>query len=405
MKPVVIILIGPLHLYFYATNLYIKELTVNYNVVAIVPENITEHPDVIKSLNLNGVVYHQYSVRFRGLYFRHRNYVKLFSSLIEQYHPVFVFVHGSPYVESQYMLEVVGAFSGIKSIRYPFSKYANDLQRESRVKVELEQRKLAKFIPIKNGGYVFLSILYVIEFYVLPLLVLGRILKPGFNVYTYQPRQGVTSADYALIDSPGDSLLINDRGEKNPVMVRFQSKIDCCVTARDVLVVLPTYGILTELIEVYGEREAMRIYSSKWISVLKKLSSIYELSLVVIKLHPSGDDEFGVKEAWNKIISATPKAMIKDSCEKAELLFNNCLVVISDGSTVLWSAVTNYAVPIAYNYMISPCSNMSEFHDCNNIVSIVHPNELNGSMAGLPKDKEAENGKSVSLLEWLGGLI
>ncbi|MHB8772536.1 MAG: polysialyltransferase family glycosyltransferase [Syntrophales bacterium] len=365
-KPKVVLATGPLNLFWTTGLYYLWELSKQFSVVLIVDMSYQSDPSFQKlrsSLHICDTLYVPSTLR--NPFKRHRFYWESFTEIMKKHGPVFVLQHNAPYVDNIYLFNAAKLSSaGCCCIVYQTSRMSMYLDKdyEARTAFGIQMATQQYGVPPWLAKYLYHSrnrISYYLNYYVMPLMITGRPLKPHYNIYTgklkctgeelrdrirkrydytltyYQPETGKMQEARGY---EGDFIRIRHPAE---VVGDEVHRVFYPVGNRPVIAVMPTYGYTSRLLIDKGldEKQVELDISQKWVEALTILLAKFPKEYgVAWKLHPHA----AADQLWKRITSRVNERIegmqVLSPQTRAEELIVTSAVVVTDVSTVFWFA-------------------------------------------------------------------
>jgi len=356
VKPIVILMPGPIHLFWTTGVYYLWELSKQYRIVLVVEENYRKDPLLIKVSELSDVIEICYIPDNHGVLKRHRFYSRAFSELADKYYPSFVLQFDHVYPINMY-LHYWFKKKNAQIITIQIGREAMDWV------ADFSARKAFAISNIKNKyhmlPYWFLSImnkirrkiLFWLEYLLLPYIFLKEVFHPGLDVYSgwIFKQNSKNYHDYYLMYKTKEKKITEKVMGQSDKIVLISHPLETIGqecnkvlypldVEEDRITIFPSYGYVDTLCAQKGinQNVAKELIVLKWSEIIEVIQNKLPDWEVMFKLHPNATKDLIWKNALERIRSNCPDIVVLDESEKAEKLILKSKIVVSDVSTVLW---------------------------------------------------------------------
>lgn len=348
---------------FWTTGIYyLWELSRAYRVSLIVNEDYKDDPlfhRVIKLCSVEEVVY---LPNRSNLIARHRFYSKVLRDLVQRHPHAVVLQYNDVYLDNYYLTYFSKRQNNLNKVvifqvGQLFPNYAADYLARISFAVNRLQRRLhipssiAKLLYYLKG-----ETKHLLEFYLLPLIMLGEAFTPKMKVSTGKLilKNIWKDVDFKLYykNKEMDWAAKTEGEDSNSAAKRFAIRhplvtigMECNAELyseheENLIVIFPSYGFVDALMSKYGCEEATIIMqiSEKWrevIAVFEKNSKAWKIAW---KLHPNAAQDPLLQSITCQLQQSFPNMTIMQSSENASRLILRSKIILSDASNVLWWA-------------------------------------------------------------------
>lgn len=358
-KQKLLMMAGPIHLFWTTGSFYLYELSETYCIRLIVSEAYKESSQfhqLCDELSI-GVDY----LPEGNIFIRNFNFAVRLRQIVKDFAPDFLLIHNRFYPESLYLLHwcrvlVPNCFR----LSYQDGRVAFDWGADFRARLACDVGRLSSSFPllpiwflekIKKVHY---RMLYWIHIKMLPYIFVGKTFRPLLDVYSGREFKLTASVNF---EYEKDFMLVYLRSEAE-IMEKHYCKGIVLVThpisrgmlthpLRDTsslqpaeILVLPSYGIIDSLLcrDDAKHIDVVKKYSESWVSALTRILLKFPDRKIGIKLHPSSIED----KVWEKVLcnikNAIPEILVYPSSVVAESLILQSEIVVGDTSTAIWWA-------------------------------------------------------------------
>jgi len=353
----VILVPGPLHLFWTSGIYYLYELAKVYKVVLIVSHEYLESAafnEVLGNLDVAEIIY----VPKKNIINRHRYYSHEFHKLILQYRPVFIFHHDIVQVTLMYLFYFARQhLQDCRLVSFATTmtmlNWRHDFDRV--VQVAIDELKAKSRLPyaLARRRYVIESwIKYALDYYILPLLFLRVFFRPGMNVYLRKRmrKQWNDQFDHFLLY---DELDLHARQEicgSDKGLVRIQHPLTTSgkeinekrypFPEKDIVLILPSSVLVNQYKNEISTHDevAIRMFADGWLKAVEILRKKFPGFEIVWKSHPSDGQNALWVRVVNRLKERCPELMFLDPKASAQNWILQSKVVVGDVSSSLWWA-------------------------------------------------------------------
>ena len=359
IKPILLIQIGPIHL-FWTTGVYLLwELKKKYQFIILADgdyQNSIKFQKIIEYLDITYIYYQRNEKGYKLV----KNLYKDFKFILKKFSPKKILLYNSEFLQNQVLINTLD-----KKIKYEIYEYQNgretsDIVHDRQMKVANAAETLVKryrFLKTFNKARIILVKLrdifkYIFYFKLLPVLITGKMFKPYFNIYTAKINSNRANKFYseiikkyfvyleiemqfALKSANRDFQIVNHPAstcgyEVNQILYGK-------ILEKNQLLIAPSMGFVEkEILKGKSMNELVNFISNKYICVLDILLKIYPNFKIKYKLHP--DNPFN--SVWLNIFNSVANKykdieQVKPSTNIEKIILES-KIIISDVSSVLW---------------------------------------------------------------------
>jgi hypothetical protein len=362
-RPILLMQVGPLHLFWTSAVFYLWMLKEKYNIIIIAPEIYKKDKNFQKIKNLSSIVQVEYFSNLRFLK-RFDSIINSIDNILISFKPTVVLIYNTCYLENQLLLKrllridpniPVYQYQNGQELINPFKDYMyrnleamGRILNKSRVLFITFPFFLEFFLKIKS------QLAYFYYFKIIPFLKIFSTLTSPINPFSGKINPRSISSLYGhqvkgyFVYTEIEAEYFRNQGINNVILVNHPLKI-CCdevfeyfyedLNERDQILIVPSVHYAS-LLKVKGWNDAriIRFISSHWISAFDKLIERFPNFSIKMKFHPLVEKDF----IWNEIKSIFLKSdyniKLLDNSISAELLVLQSRVIVGDISSVLWWA-------------------------------------------------------------------
>lgn len=356
VKPIVILVPGPLHL-FWTTGVYcLWELWKQYRIVLVVAENYRKDPLFIKVSELCDVIEVCYIPDNYGVLKRHRFYSREFPKLTDKYSPTFVLQFDHVYSINMYLYywfkkkntQVITIQIGREAMNWDADFSARKAFAISNMK---NKYPVLPYWLISIMQKIRRKILFLLEYFLLPFMFLKKVFQPGLDVYSGRvfKHNSENYHDYYLMYKTNEKEVTEKAMGQSEKIVLIRHPVETigqeCNNVlypldveEDRITIFPSYGFVDVLCAQKGinQNEAKELIVRKWSEIIEVIHNKLPDWEVMFKLHPNAKKDIIWQNILENIKSNHPDIIVLDESEKAEKLILKSKIVVSDVSTVLW---------------------------------------------------------------------
>lgn len=366
-KPSVILVPGPVHLFWTSGVYYLWELSKNYRVVLIVDSAYIDDDMFMKTTELLDIAEILYIPKKSNAYLQQRFYYKEFKVLLKKHLPAFVFQHNAVYVDTIYLFHLCKTLDlDCTRISYQTARMAIDWNEDYKARRSMGTYRAGEISVISRLG----RILHTsrtsferikgtfINYYLIPFLITGRPFVPFLNLHTGKfkytgekfRRKNRERYDLYLSYYSCEKKVITElRGYKDDIM-KIKHPLETvgneCHKAifndyeEDIISIFPTSCIATHLNMKSGlpEGDVVKRLSEIWIATIKILSQKFPECRFIWKLHPNSENDRMMLEITKLIDKRCINFQVLPLKENAQKWMVKSKLIVTDISTVFWWA-------------------------------------------------------------------
>lgn len=358
-KPIVLMMPGPLHLFWTNGALYLSELRADFRFVLAVPaayRGNARFEELARHCNVAEVAY----LPQGSLVQKHVRLNQLFSRIARQYATELLLLHNDSYPENQYAIHHARKVSPRCAVlTYQNSRVPLDWSTAYRAQLKNGTIRLVRLgVPELLGRLAVLcyrKLRYWLEFKLLPLWFAGRGFRPLFDVFNYVPiprnacaggRDGRFDRCYTLAYFAVEADQLRNAGSPNVAVVVHPVRTAGALQAiygngspRFEILVLPSCDVPSRIFDI---AESPNVAGGKladlWIPALRSLKQRFGGALLGVKLHPLlATDPLGA-ELIARLRATFPDLQVSPPETPAERLILEAAIIVSDVSATLWWA-------------------------------------------------------------------
>jgi hypothetical protein len=354
---------GPIHLFWTTGSFYLYELSEKYEIRLIVSQAYKKSPQfhqLCDEININVDYLIEGNILLKNFYFS----VNL-KKIVKDFAPDFLIIHNRFYPESLYLLHwcrllMPNCFRlSYQDGRMTFG-WIHDFQARLDCDVEVLTSKYP-YIPkwsavvIKKIHY---RLTYWIHINILPIILIGKVLSPLIDVWSgriFKSRVGdnfESNKDFLLAYLWSEAVEWEKLCFVKPVciahpacVVGFEhfSRLFATKAQTVDILVLPTYGIISNLLQAKDNNELKVIenVTEKWVSALTRILVKYPGRKIGIKLHPGAQIDLLWQTILENILISIPNIYVYSPNEVAERLIVDSEIIVGEVSTCLCWASAN----------------------------------------------------------------
>lgn len=416
-KKNVILVPGPLYLFWANGLYYLWELSKNYRIILIVDESYSKDEIFLKSVSLTDVAEVVYLPPMRTSYHLHRRYYKEFKRIAGIYRPVIIFQYNDTYINNIYLF-YMKYLLGLECKRVVFQngKMALDWDEDFKMRVSSAITTgrgcsgiQMPFLLSRWRVKLYHLIEKFMTYYILPLLVSGKFFHPVLDLYSGRfeysgidlENKNRERFDYYLayykVEKEKMESLQGYCGDIRLITHPIFTVGDECNRAiynldedkENLISIFPSYGFVNQLSVENGvstEIIAEQI-SDKWVSAIKILSQKIPFSRIVWKLHPGAANDPILLDITRRIKSRCEDMRILPASENAHYWAIKSKVVVTDVSTIFWWAVMlNNKIVVSLDFFDYPNGNEAESYE--GVLYFKTLEELNSFEFSLPAESK-----------------
>jgi hypothetical protein len=356
IKPIVVLVPGPLHLFWTTGVYYLWELSKQYRILLVVAENYRKNSLFIKVCELCNVIDICYLIDNYGVFKRHMFYSRAFSKLADKYSPIFVLQHNHVYPINIYLYHwfknknnhIITIQMGREAMNWD-----HDFSSRKAFTISNMKRKypILPYWMISIMQKIRRKILFFLEYFLLPFIFLRKIFQPGLDVYSGKifKQNSENYHDYHLMYKTNEKEVtekVMGQSEKivlirHPVETTGQ-ECNNVLYPLDVeenrITIFPSYGFVDVLCAQKGikQDEVKELITRKWSEIIEVMHTKLPDWELLFKLHPNSATDIIWQNILKSIKSNCPDIVVLNESEKAEKWILKSKIVVSDVSTVLW---------------------------------------------------------------------
>ena len=359
-KPVLLIQLGPLHLFWTTGVYYLWELKDKYDFVLLVSDeysNSFNFDKIIKYLDIKFIYYQKKDKGFKLI----KNLYKDYNEIFEKYDPHKILMYNVSFIENQVLLCVCKKNNKkLKIFQYQNARVASNMVKDREYEVYIQAYILTKkFKFLKNFFRTLIYftkfrnlIKYLYYYKIIPFLVLKKTFKPHFNIYTGKHDikktldlySKVISKCFVYLECEAKSTLSNEAQNleiiNHPLSTsgKFVNKILYgSIEEKNQILILPSTGFFDEeLIKNNNFDYLTKFIAKQYINFLEIILFKFENYNIKFKLHPREESTV----FWTRVIKLISEKYNNIEFEKSsinsEYLILESKIIVSDISTVLW---------------------------------------------------------------------
>lgn len=356
VKPIVILMPGPVHLFWTTGVYYLWELSKKYRIVLVVSKIYKIDPLFIKVSALTDVIEILYIPDNYGVLKRHRFYSMVFSELADRYHPLFVFQHNHVYPINMYLYscakkrntQIITMQMGREAVNWAADFNARNASAISNIKNKYPMFPYW-FLSLMNK--LRKKILFCLVHFILPPIFLKKVFHPGLDIYSGRIYKKNTKNyhDYYLMYKATEKEVTEKAMGQSDKILLIRHPVETIGhecnnilypldVEEDRIVILPSYGFIDSVYVKNGikQYDDVALMIQKWGEIIEVIREKMPDWEVLFKLHPNEKNNI----IWENILKNSsrnnPHIVLLDKSEKAEKLILKSKIVVSDVSTVLW---------------------------------------------------------------------
>ena len=311
---------------------------------------------------------------------RHRFYAKTLQGLVLKHPSVVVLQHNDVYVDNYYLAHFTKKQNAINKIvifqlgqMLPLN-YA--LAYSVRFSFIVDRLKHSLHIPSSFAKLIYYlkgRVKHLLEFKLLPLIMLGEVFTPKMNLITGKLilKNIWKDVDFKLYYKKNEMEVATklEGGDSTSAAKRFVIRhpletigTECNTELyseheENLIIILPSYGKANALVSQTGANESDTIFriAQKWCETIEVLRKHFSGWRIGWKLHPVAEKDSILRAITSKIQQHFPDILVIKPSTKAVILILRAKIILSDVSTVLWSAsFIKGKVPISLNIFQYP---------------------------------------------------
>lgn len=353
---------GPEHL-FWAGGFYLAwELSRTYRVVLVTDHHFNDL-ERVKRLIGDGVLHdfipfvpHKASfLGIRKAYLKHKYFKLLADNIFRKYEFAAVIQHTDLGPPNMYLFRKSGS-ENILRILYRASTvpkdYYNDYVILKNLLINRLQNDLGLGRPVASALFHLRQYFgYYFNFWLVPLMLTGRIFKPRINS-TFRKKRFLNKNrgdfDFAIIYSEREKKITDANGEpssvvRDPLYVfgdEANKYLFEGVAQKNQILILPTSGEIELFVKSNAGPPADKVayYASQWAEAIKIIQGKFPGFETCIKYHPAGSGDALFDQAINFLTSANRGIRVIDRRESAEKLIVESRVIVGTFTSALWWA-------------------------------------------------------------------
>ncbi len=359
IKPILLIQIGPIHL-FWTTGVYLLwELKKKYQFIILADgdyQNSIKFQKIIEYLDITHIYYQRNEKGYKLV----KNLYKDFKFILKKFSPKKILLYNSEFLQNQILINALD-----KKIKYEIYEYQNgretsdiihDRQMEAANAAETLIKKYKFLKTFNKAKIIFVKIRdiskYVFYFKILPFLITGKMFTPYFNIYTAKINSNRANKFYGEIikkyfvyldiemqfaskSADRDFQIVNHPAsncgyEVNRILYGN-------ILEKNQILIAPSMGFVEkEILKGKSMDELVNFISNKYICVLDILLKKYPDFKIKYKLHP--DNPYN--SVWLNIFNTVTNKykdieQVKPSTNIEKIILES-KIIISDVSSVLW---------------------------------------------------------------------
>jgi hypothetical protein len=361
-RPILLMQVGPLHLFWTSAVFYLWMLKEKYNIILIVPEVYKKDKNFQKIKILSSIVRVEYFSNLRFLK-RFDSINKSIDNVLISYKPTVVLIYNTCYLENQLLLKRLLRIDP----NIPVYQYQNGQQLINSFKDYMyrNQETMSRILNKNKVLFIFafflefflkikLQLAYFYYFKIIAFLRIRSTLTSPINPFSGKINPRSISLLYGhqvkgyFVYTEVEAEYFRNQGINNVILVNHPLKI-CCdevfeylygdLYERDQILIVPSLNYASLLkVKGWNDSRIIRFISSNWISVFDKLLEKFPNFSIKMKFHPLLEKDF----IWNEIKSILLKSdynvELLDNSISGELLVLQSRVIVGDVSSVLWWA-------------------------------------------------------------------
>ena len=356
VKPIVILMPGPVHLFWTTGVYYLWELSKQYRIVLVVEENYRKDPLLIKVSKFSNLIEICYIPDNHGALKRHRFYSRAFSELADKYYPSIVLQFDHFYPINMYLYycfkkkntQIITIQIGREAMDWVADFSARKAFVISNIK---NKHPVLPYWLISNMQKIREKILFLLEYILLPFMFLKKVFHTGLDVYSGKvfKQNSENYHDYYLMYKTNEKEVTEKVMGQSDKIVLISHPLETigreCNNVLypldvedDKIAIFPSYGFVDVLCVQKGikQDEAKELIIRKWGEIIEVIRNKLPEWEVIFKLHPNAKQDIVWHTMLKKIKSNHPDIVVLNESEKAEKLILKSKIVVSDVSTVLW---------------------------------------------------------------------
>jgi hypothetical protein len=362
-KPVLLIQLGPLHLFWTTGVYYLWELKDKYDFVLLVSDeysNSINFDKIIKYLDIKFIYYQKKDKGFKLI----KNLYKDYNKIFEKYDPHKILMYNVSFIENQVLLCVCKKKKkNLKIFQYQNSRVASNMVKDREYEVYIQALILTKkFKFLKNFFRTLIYstkfrnlIKYLYYYKIIPFFVLKKTFKPHFNIYTGKNDvkksldlySKVISKCFVYLECEAKSALSNEVQDleiiNHPLSTsgKFVNKILYgSIEEKNQILILPSSGLFDEeLIKNNNFDYLTKFVARQYINFFQIILLKFKNFNIKFKLHPREESTI----FWNRVLKLISEKYNNIEFEKSstnsEQLILESKIIVSDISTVLWWSI------------------------------------------------------------------
>jgi len=287
----IILVPGPLHLFWTGGVYYLWELSKIYRVILVVGENYEQNSDFQKVIELAGIT-EVFYIPARGIIKKHLYYANEFKYIVSKYRPQYILHHDPVYTPMMY-LYYWGSKIVPPSLRISYltgMSVSENFDKDIKSVVDYAVTSIANRYRLPNGfaGFLFRIkgwLLLWLDYYILPLLFIGKTFSPVMNPMTFVKLKDYWNNQfdfYLLYDSLNRKVMGKWFGSEDGIREIQHplktvgdelNRILYGLKEENIILILLSYGHLNRYqTEVkYSNEDIVEMISSKLIEVMSSM--------------------------------------------------------------------------------------------------------------------------------------
>lgn len=350
----VILAPGPLHLFWTTGVYYLWELSKSYRVILIVNINYAKDPDFKKVIKLPGVT-EVFYIPDHCIIKRHLYYAYEFKRIIMKYRPICILHHDAVYISMMYLYHWDKKFVPFSlMISYLTGLCPIDWKNNHKAIVAYNIDLIANKYGLPKWFSIFMFeirsfLLLVINYYILPILFIGKYFSPLMNVFSKKILKHYWNDNFnffLLYDSTDRKVMGQYCGSEDGFkeiqhpLKTYGGELNRVlygVEEANIVLILPTYGNINyyKKENKMSDEDTIKIISSKWLNAINVMKNKFPDFKFFWKLHPVQEQDFLWQVITDKVKQSTEINMIQPS-ENAQKWILKSKVIVSENSSVLW---------------------------------------------------------------------
>ncbi len=358
-KPLLLVQVGPIHLFWTTGVYYLWELKDKYRFIICADTDYLNSNKFLNYIKNLDVQYIHYAKKVKGFNLV-SNLLNEYNDILLKFKPKKILIHNTSFIDNQCLIEAA-KLSLNKIEIYIFQNGKMDIEIEKvklniystvasvlshKYKILSKIPKIAFFLSILKQS---LSYYYYFKF--IPLILKRKTFKPPYNIYVRKKNE-IESEKYNkfvkkyFIYLKEEIKALEIGGVKNYQIINHPL-ITCGeevnevlygkIKLKDQILITPSYGnVELQISKGKSEDEIAGFIGNKYVEVISILLRKFPNYLVKFKLHPGSPNNNIWKNILKIISNKINNVEVINQSVTAEELIIASKIVVSDVSTTLW---------------------------------------------------------------------